>query len=120
MEGSCTIIISLFKQKNSFMKIYSDQVTKTQNLITGLKNKIELVKNKGINEEFISHLEADNKLIASYNDEIDKFKAAIKEKSREANRKLLEVKIRIKGAKKIVKQNFNSENWKEFGINDKR
>lgn len=102
------------------MKIYSEQVSKTQELIAGLKKEINLVKNKGINEEYIGRLEADNKLIASYNEDIDKLKAATKEKSREAARKLIEVKVRVKEAKKIVKQNFNQDSWKEFGIKDRR
>jgi len=102
------------------MKVYLEQINKTNELIAGLRKKFSLVKNKGVDEEFIARLEADNKLLANYNEEIDQLKVTTKEKSSEAIRKLLEVKTRVKNAKEIIKQNFNSNSWLEFGIKDKR
>jgi len=102
------------------MKIYLEQVSRTNEFVAGLRKKFSLVKDKGITEELIAQLDADNKLLEGYNEEIEKLKAITKEKSREAARKLLEAKMRVKATKKIVKQNFEKDNWIDFGIKDKR
>ena len=102
------------------MKMFSEQIDKTRKLLIGLKDNIELVKDKGLDKKFIIQLESDNNLAATYNEEIDKLKAAAKEKARETSLKLLETNIQVKKAKKIIKQNFSQNSWKNFGIKDKR
>jgi hypothetical protein len=101
-------------------KVYSDQVAKTQLLLTGLKKNVELLKNKGINNEFISRLEADNRLAATYNDENDKLKADVRTKTRQANAKLNEVKRQVQEAKKVIKRDFEKTQWQDFGLQDKK
>ncbi|NMC58120.1 MAG: hypothetical protein GYA51_01800 [Candidatus Methanofastidiosa archaeon] len=102
------------------MKVFLDQTNKTQKLIAGLKNKIELVKNKGLDDQFVAQLETDNKFIKTENEEIEKLKAEMKSKIKKANSKLLEVKNQVKKAKKIIKLNFEQTDWKGFGISDLR
>ncbi|MDP4187908.1 MAG: hypothetical protein Q8907_12165 [Bacteroidota bacterium] len=102
------------------MKIFSDQTYKTQVLINGLKNKIELVKNKGLDENFIARLEESNNVIKVENEQIDKLKTEAKSRTRQANQRLDEVKTQVKKAKKIIKLNFDQSHWKDFGITDKR
>lgn len=101
-------------------KIISDQIEKTQTLLNGLKNKIELLKNKGLDEEFINKLSADNRLMENYNTELDKLKTELKAKTIASNKKMIEIKTRIKEAKKIIKNNYLQNEWKDFGITDKR
>lgn len=102
------------------MKVFLEQINRTQRLIAGLKDKIELVREKGLDEKFIAQLEADNNFIATNNEDIDKLKAEAKTKVRQINTRLIEVKIQVKKAKKIIKQNFEKGRWKEFGISDIR
>jgi len=101
-------------------KVISDQIEKTQMLVNGLKSKVELVKNKGLDDEFINKLNAENKLMATYNEELDKLKAELKAKTIQTNRKMLEIKTQVKEAKRVVKRDFLQHQWKEFGITDKR
>ena len=102
------------------MKVISKQINKTQRLITGLKNKAELVKNKGIDEKFVAQLEMDTNFVRINNEESDKLKTEARSKAKQANLRLIEVKIQVKKAKKIIKQNFEQSRWREFGIFDAR
>ena len=93
---------------------------KTQLLSAGLKKNIAQLKNKGIDEQFISKLDSDTALASSYNKEIEKLKADLKTKTHQANIKLNEVKWQVREAKKIIKRDFDKEIWQEFAINDKK
>ncbi|BEG98763.1 hypothetical protein [Bacteroides sedimenti] len=101
-------------------KTYSEQITKVQLLTTGLKKNIELVKNKGLDEHFISKLEAEIVLAAGYNKETEQLRIDLRKKTIQANQKLAEVKQMVKEAKKVIKGDFAQTQWKEFGIIDKR
>lgn len=101
-------------------KVISEQIEKTQVLLTGLKSKAELIKNKGLDDEFMNRLNTDNNLMATYNQELDKLKAELKAKTIQANRKMMEIKTQVKEAKRVVKRDFMQHQWKEFGITDKR
>ena len=101
-------------------KVISEQIEKIQMLLTGLKSKVELVKNKGIDNEFLNKLDANNKQLAVYDEELDKLKADLKAKTIETNRKRLEIKAQVKDAKKIIKRDYLQPQWKDFGITDKR
>jgi len=101
-------------------KIYSDYAIKTKSLLAGFKKNVELLKGKGIDDQFISKLKSDNDLVATYSEELDKLKAEIKTKTLQENIKLNEVKKQVKEAKKIIKKDFDKSRWQEFGINDKR
>jgi len=101
-------------------KIISEQIEKTHLLVNGLRSKQELVRNKGLDQEFVDKLNTDNELLSVYNSELDKLKAELKAKTIQTNRKLMEIKTRIREAKKVVKRDFIQPQWKDFGITDKR
>lgn len=101
-------------------KTYSEQIAKTQSLVAGLKNNLELVRGKGLNEHFISKLEAETVLAAGYNNDAEQLRVDLKTKTTQANDKLNDVKQLVKEAKKIIKEDFAQTRWKEFGIIDKR
>lgn len=101
-------------------RMYSEQIEKTQTLLTGLKNNLGRLKNKGLDENFLCNLKTNNGSLSTYNGEYDKLKADFKAKSIQTNNKLEDVKKQVKEAKKIVKRNFEQSEWKDFGISDKR
>ncbi|MDL2208809.1 hypothetical protein LJB97_04220 [Parabacteroides sp. OttesenSCG-928-O15] len=101
-------------------KVYSEQIEKTSLLLEGLKNNQSILKQKGISADFIEKLESDNNQAIIYNDENDRLKADLKVKTVRANRKLDEIKAMVKEVKKIIKQDFPQEKWRNFGIMDKR
>jgi hypothetical protein len=101
-------------------KVYSQHVAKVQTLVAGLKENVDLLKNKGIDAPFIKKLESENSLAAVYNQECDKLKAEVKAKTTQSNAKLNEVKRMALEAKKIIKRDFDKSRWPEFGISDLR
>lgn len=101
-------------------KIIAEQIEKTRALVAGLRSQINLVRNKGVDVEFINQLEADNKQLLVLDAELDKMRDAIYAKTRETNQVLLGVKNRVQSIKKMIKGNFTQEKWIDFGIADKR
>jgi hypothetical protein len=101
-------------------KIHSDQIEKTQQLLDGIKNNQNLLKNKGLDGSFIKQLESENNLLMAYNDENEKLKVDLKAKIQRANQKLDEIKNKVNIAKKIIKRDFEQEKWRHFGVSDKR
>lgn len=106
--------------KNIMAKIYQEQIQKTDLLLNGLKINASLVKDKGIDEFFLSKLESENKLATTYNEEYDKLKADFKNKGYQINNKIDEIKKQCREAKRIIKKNFDKAEWTKFGILDKR
>lgn len=101
-------------------KVFSENINKTALLIKGLRENIDLVSDKGIDEKVIDVLEEENKLLEGFNRELDQLRLELRTKSRKANMQLLALKKHVKEAKKIVKTNFEHNKWKKFGIVDKR
>lgn len=101
-------------------KAISDQIEKTKMLLDGIRKNTELVKNKGLNEEFASRMEANIKMLGMYDEELDKLKEGLKSKTIQSNKKIMEIKSQIKDAKRVIKRDFPKEEWKKFNIMDKR
>ncbi len=101
-------------------KKYFDLIQKADCLIDGMKANLERLQGKGIDQEFIKKLEADNSLHKQYNNEYDKLKIDFKSKTYQINRHHDEVNKQVKLAKKTIKSNFPKEQWLNFGIMDKK
>jgi hypothetical protein len=101
-------------------KINSKELEKGRLLLTGLKNNIKLVENKGLDNVFINQLESEINMTSAYNEECEKLKAEMKVKIRQMNLKMNELKNVIKTAKKIIKQDFDKSQWSRFGLSDLR
>jgi uncharacterized linocin/CFP29 family protein len=101
-------------------KVHLDQIEKTQQLLNGLKKNLSLLKDKGLDENFIKQLETDNNQAIILEEENEKLKAEVKIKTARVNKKIDEIKSQVKTAKTVIKENFVQERWINFGINDKR
>ncbi len=101
-------------------KVIKDQVIRFNEIVSGMKNKFSLLQGKGINEVQLNKLKEDLAVINKQNDEIDKLKTEVKEKKRAMMINLLRTKADIIEIKKVVKQNFDTSQWAEFGVLDKR
>jgi methyl-accepting chemotaxis protein len=108
------------KKVNSMSKTVSDQVKRFQTTVGSMKSNFNLLLGKGVKQEQLDKLGEDLTTIAAMNDEIDKLRTEVKKKSRIMNRNLVQVKLNIKDAKKIVKSNFEPSEWEKFGVLDKR
>lgn len=101
-------------------KINSEQIAKTRSLIAGLKQNVGLVKQKGLDEQFINKLESDNQLASTFNDECEQIREEFRIKTTKTRIKMNDVKSQVKEAKRIIKRDFDKSRWQEFGISDLR
>jgi hypothetical protein len=99
---------------------YAEQISNAQVMVSGLKGNAEKVARRGIDGAFVTGLDANLQSVTTLNNEQEKLKADLKAKTAELDAKLLEVEAAVAEAKKIVKMDFPKEQWKEFGIADKR
>ncbi|MBQ8044842.1 MAG: hypothetical protein IJ269_00650 [Bacteroidales bacterium] len=98
----------------------SNEVAKAQFLAEGLRKKIELVKNKGLDEAFISQLEASYQELKTCDEELEAYKKELRERVKENNAKLADLKAKMLIARKTVKANYAQVEWIEFGVQDKK
>jgi hypothetical protein len=101
-------------------KIITEQIKKTEILISGLKNNKDVVKKWGVEESAILALEAEEKLLDSYNQKLESLLAEARATSKEANKKLYNVKAMFATIKKQIKTNNDPLKWSQFGVMDKR
>ena len=101
-------------------KTYLNQVEKTKMLADGLSAHQILVRNIGISEEQVAELSRIADEAEVLNKAVDDLRAALSVKTREANRKLIEVREKTLAAKRVIKRSYEPERWKDFGILDKR
>ncbi|MDR0749915.1 MAG: hypothetical protein LBF62_10165 [Tannerellaceae bacterium] len=101
-------------------KTVSEQVKKTEMLISGLRNNSEIMKNAGVSEQLISELEAENAGLNKQNQELERLMEEARPISKDANRKLAEVRTKFQEIKKKVKLSTDASKWEQVGIADKR
>ena len=101
-------------------KTYLNQVEKTKMLVEGLLANQAIVHNIGITDEQVAELGQIAAEAEVLNKAVDDLRAALSVKTREANRKLVEVREKTLAAKRLIKRSYDPERWKDFGILDKR
>jgi hypothetical protein len=101
-------------------KLIDDQVKKTEILITGLRKNKYVLKNLDLDEAVINELEVENQALDVANQELERSKAEAKAKSKDANLKLNALREQFLNIKNKVKRNTTAENWKDYGVLDKR
>ncbi|MGM9796061.1 MAG: hypothetical protein ACI3ZY_00495 [Parabacteroides sp.] len=101
-------------------KTYLNQVEKTKMLVDGLSANQTLVRNVGISDEQVAELSRIADEAEVLNKAVDDLRAALSVKTREANRKLVELREKTLTAKRVIKRCYEPERWQKFGILDKR
>ena len=99
---------------------YAEQISNAQLMVAGLRAHATELTRRGLDETFTNKLETDRLASANLNNEQEKLKADLKTKTVALDTKLVEMEKAMAEAKKIVKLDFPVEQWKEFGILDKR
>ena len=93
---------------------YADQISKAQVMLAGLKGNVQQVARRGLDEAFLTKLEADRSLAVSLNDEQEKLKSDLTSKTDQLEAKLADLGRQVSEAQKIVKMDFDQSRWKEF------
>lgn len=101
-------------------KKYSDQISDAHVMENGLRNNAVQVARRGIDMDFIKQLEELRNEVTKLNNEQEKLKADLKMKTAELDTTMREMNKLMRESRKVVKLEFPQEQWKEFGVNDKR
>lgn len=104
------------KKKQSF----ADLMSESQALVNGLKNNLSEVEKRGVDADFVSKLEKMREKVIALNNEQDKLKADLKEKTAEIQKELDAMVAALSEGRKVVKIAIPQVRWVEFGIADKR
>ena len=99
---------------------YAEQISGAQVMVAGLRANAGQVNRRGIDDQFINKLDSDRLSAATLNDQQERLKAELKTKTAELDAKMAEMEKGVTEAKKIVKLDFPQDQWKQFGIEDKR
>ena len=97
-------------------KTYLNQVEKTKMLVEGLSANQAIVRNIGITDEQVAELGQIAAEAEVLNKAVDDLRAALSVKTREANRKLVEVREKTLSAKRLIKRSCDPERVKYFCI----
>lgn len=99
---------------------YAERISKSQVMVAGLRANAAQVNRRGIDDQFINKLDANRNDATVLNDQQEKLKGDLNLKTVELDAKMAEMDKEFAEAKKIVKMDFPQEQWKQFGIEDKR
>ena len=100
-------------------KSYSESVSQARVMIDGLTGNSGKLP-KGMDQAFLTSLTDSRTRVVSLNSEQEKLKADLKTKTAELDAEITAMMKLYSEAKKRVKMDFPKEQWKEFGISDKR
>lgn len=101
-------------------KTIETQIEKSYLLVNGLRNNIDDLRDKGVNEETLRDMENNLKSLEELNRQCDEMRARLKDKVRETNGVLDSTKQAYFDLKKIIKNNYLQEEWNRYGVMDKR
>lgn len=101
-------------------KSYSQEMADSQVMLSGIKANQAVLAERKIDDNFANKLQEHITACINLNNEQEQLKARLKEKTRELNERMAELKKKTKEARKIIKLDMPQASWKEFGILDKR
>lgn len=99
---------------------YAETISRAQIMATALTANATQVAKRGIDDAFVTEMEAIRQEAKTLNDEQEKLKADLKTKTDALTAKMESLTKKYSEAKKVVKLDFPQTQWKEFGIEDKR
>ena len=100
-------------------KSYAENISSAEIMQAGLGNNSERAAKRGLDKEFMEKLNINLKKTVSLNFEQERLKAELMLKTAALDAQLKVLKAQVSEARKIVKIEFQKEQWKEFGIEAK-
>ena len=101
-------------------KTYSEKINIAQVMQAGMQNNAAEASQRGWSNEKNTQLGNIRAEAIALNDEQERLKAELKMKTAALNAKMAALNALMNEAKKVVKLGFPKEQWKEFGVADKR
>ncbi len=100
-------------------KSYAENINTAEMMQSGLRNNSERAAKRGLDKEFMEKLSLNLKSTVALNIEQERLKAELKLKTAALDTQLKALNKQVSEARKIVKIEFQKEQWKEFGIEAK-
>jgi predicted nuclease with TOPRIM domain len=101
-------------------KSFGDKLNDVNVMVTGLRDEMSRVSQRGLSEEFVTEMESLLAEARKLDAEQENLKAALKQKTAELEAMIDKLGTMMDEAKKVVKLEFEQEAWKKFGFSDKR
>ena len=101
-------------------KALAIQVSDARVMADGIKSRLESVSRVGLTEAKAESLTALSDEIDALNSKQEELKALLKNQTAQIEAKLSTLATEYAEAKKLVKISVEQNDWKTFGINDKR
>lgn len=101
-------------------KTIETQIEKSIALINGVRNNINSLRDKGVNEEALDAMQHDMETLAELNGQCEELREKLKNKVKEVNAVFDNTKQSFYDLKRIIKNNYPQEDWVAFGVMDKR
>lgn len=96
---------------------FAELVSSAQVMLAGLQGTPAITERRGIDVTLLSQLITS---ATTLNNQQEKLKADLKSKTSELTTQLADLKREMAANKKIVKSDIPKDQWKEFGITDKK
>ncbi len=99
---------------------YAQQIHSAHLMATALLANLEILKKRGMTEEFIAELNATLDSVIDKNSEQERLKAELKMATFDLETLMTKLHAKMKEALKVVKLEVQQQQWKEYGIDHKR
>ena len=121
-EGKTTVAytLTISKTKNNMSKTIDNQIELTSNMTRAMKSRLSELEARGITREHLDNMDRQIGLLKEANNECESIRQELSRRIRKCNELLREVKDDFKMTKDIVKGYYPQEQWRSFGIKDKR
>lgn len=96
------------------------QVEKSRSLIEGYRSHLSELQGRGVSADQLDRMDQNIQRLIAAGEECDRMRAALSEKVRDTNAILQAVKDEFLQQKQIVKAAYDQEDWRRYGIMDKR
>lgn len=101
-------------------KVFETNALKGKSLAAGMKKKLSELGKYGVTEQDLTAMENDADKAIEMIREVDRLREETSKKLQAANEQLYSVKERADKYRKIIKANYQQEEWEKFGLLDKR
>jgi len=101
-------------------KTYAESIKDAEVMSAALGNNATRVAKRGLTTEFITLLKTHIQKAIMLNNEQEKLKADLKQKTAELDAMMSSMNAEVAEARKIVKIEFPQTQWLEFGVDAKR
>ena len=101
-------------------KVFETNALKGKSLASGMKKRLSDLSKYGVKEEDLTAMEQDADKAIEMIREVDRMRAETTKKLEEANAQLNSIRDRANVYRKLIKANYQPEQWLGFGLQDKR